>query len=115
MRTSRIVVVTYLVFPLLYGCAGQQAVEEVTAEVEPAPAPTFTREEVDAMSTEEKLTVYNEQVDEEKHKLICSKRMVTGSHRRVTECRTIGERKKEKEAADDFLYDVGKHSSSVPR
>lgn len=112
MNTANTLVGLGLALALLSACAAQQADELQAAAAE---APVFTPEEIDAMSTDEKLAIYNENVHKEKDLLICSKRMVTGSHRRVTECRTIGEREQEKEAADDLLYDVMKHSSGVTR
>lgn len=60
MKSPRILAVTCVAFSLLYGCASQQAAKEIAAEVEPVQAPTFTQEETDAMSTEEKLAIYKE-------------------------------------------------------
>ncbi|MCH9026437.1 MAG: hypothetical protein IIA05_04880 [Proteobacteria bacterium] len=50
-------------------------------------APTFTQDEIDQMSAEEKVAIYNSQ-QEEKNQIICRKTQVTGSHRKRTVCRT---------------------------
>lgn len=51
-------------------------------------APTFTQDEIDQMSAEEKVAIYNSQ-QEEKNQIICRKTQVTGSHRKRTVCRTV--------------------------
>ena len=50
--------------------------------------PTFTQEEKDQMTDEEKMAIYNTQ-EEEKNQIICRRTQITGSHRKRTVCRTI--------------------------
>ena len=51
-------------------------------------SPTFTQEEKDQMTDEEKVAIYNSQ-EEEKNQIICRRVQITGSHRKRTVCRTI--------------------------
>lgn len=105
--TLTIAVVTSL---MISACAVEQTTEEAVV----ASAPTFTPEEIEAMSTEEKLEIYNRHA-EEKQQLVCKQRKKTGSHFRVTECRTLVELQEEKDAADRFLYEANKRSTGVQR
>lgn len=82
---------------LLGACSTYQATEEVNA------GPEFTEEEKAAMSTEEKVEVYNAQVTDEKDEIVCRRRATTGSHMRRTTCKTRWEMKREREAAQETL------------
>lgn len=87
-----------MILALLTGCATQEVEEEIP------PPPTFTQEEIDAMTTEEKLAIYNKHVPA-KEKLVCRKQKPTGSHRFETVCRTVSEAHDDRDAAETFLRD----------
>jgi len=78
---------------------------------EPAPmktaraAPTFTQEEKDRMTDEEKVAIYNTQ-EEEKSQLICRRTQITGSHRKRTVCRTIEQIREGQEDARRTMHDI---------
>ena len=68
-------------------------------------APTFTAEEKDQMSQEEKVAIYNSQ-EKERNQVICRRVQITGSHRKRTVCRTIEQIQLDQEAARRNLKDV---------
>ncbi|MGH8494879.1 MAG: hypothetical protein ACREVN_01965 [Gammaproteobacteria bacterium] len=79
----------------LSGCASQ-------AESSLASGPKFTEEEKAAMSEEEKLALYNAQVEEEE-RLRCTQIKRTGSHRMTRVCTSADERRADQEAAQEAL------------
>ncbi len=89
---------------LIMGCASG-------AGNEPAPvkaaqtAPTFTQEEKDQMTAEEKVAIYNTQ-EEEKNQIICRRTQITGSHRKRTVCRTIVQIEEDQANARRSLQDI---------
>ena len=85
---------------LLAGCASQPAdptsVEAAMAEEERAAA-------LEQMTTEEKVAIYNEAVEEEKDQLVCRKERKVGSHFPKTVCYTRQEIEQMRRAAQDEL------------
>ncbi|CAN5137030.1 hypothetical protein BH24PSE2_BH24PSE2_04470 [soil metagenome] len=86
----------------LSGCASQS---------EPAPpaGPVFTEQEKAAMSEDEKLAIYNSQV-EDADRVSCIRERKTGSHMQRRKCRTDEQRRLEQKAAEESL----RRSRSVP-
>ena len=97
---------------LIMGCAsgaGNEPVPVKTAQT----APTFTQEEKDQMTTEEKVAIYNTQ-EEEKDQIICRRTLITGSHRKRTVCRTIAQIEEEQENARRTLQDIQICGAAAP-
>ncbi len=67
--------------------------------------PTFTQEEKDQMTDEEKMAIYNTQ-EEEKNQIICRRTQITGSHRKRTVCRTIEQMREEQAEARRTMQDI---------
>ncbi len=67
-------------------------------------APRFTEEEKDAMTTEEKVAVYNESMSEEKDKLVCRREKRVGSHFPRTVCFTREEIEADRQSAQDAVW-----------
>ena len=91
----RILIVPMVV--LLGACSTYTATEQVKE------GPEFTGAGKAAMSTDEKVDVYNAQVEDKKDELVCRRRATTGSHMRRTECRTRWEIERDRQAAQDAL------------
>lgn len=68
-------------------------------------APTLTKGEIDQLSTEEKVAIYNTE-QEEKNQVVCRKINVTGTHRKRTVCRSLEQMRLEKEEARRELQDI---------
>lgn len=81
------------------GCAAPAS--QSTKDLEQAP--TFTEEEKAAMSTEEKVAVYNESMSEEKDELVCRREKRVGSHFPRTVCFTRAEIELQRKSAQDVL------------
>lgn len=64
--------------------------------------PKFTDEEKAAMSNEQKLAVYNLNVEKNK-KLVCRTESPTGTRFKVTRCFTREEQREIRRAAEDFM------------
>ena len=79
------------------GCASGGSPEPSPARTAQA-TPAFTQGEIDQMSDEEKVAIYNSQ-QEEKNRLICRKTHVTGSHKKRTVCRSVEQIRLEQEDA----------------
>ncbi len=86
---------------LCAGCGAMTPTTEYKAE-----APVFTQEEKAEMGAEEIVAVHNDSVEEHDDIIICSKEVITGSHKKRRVCRTIGERRSDRESAQDALHDV---------
>ena len=86
----------------LGGCAtsGTQ-----TAELDPSDGPILT--------TVDKVEAYNEgKADDDK--LVCTKRPITGSHKKTVICRTVAQAREERQAAQETLQrGVGGFQKSV--
>lgn len=98
MRTSLFVGFTMMSLGLLMGGCASSAV----SEAKPAVSERFTEIEKSNMSEAEKLAAYNKYRDED-NKLVCTREVVTGSHFRRNRCRTVAERRAEREAAQEAL------------
>lgn len=96
-RFILLVVLTMMSGAFAAGCASSST-QSPKAEV----SERFTEVEKSKMSEEEKLAVYNEYRDED-DKLVCTRDIVTGSHFRRTNCRTVAERRAERESAQEAL------------
>ncbi len=94
------------------GCASGGSPEPSPARTAQA-APAFTEGEMDQLSTEEKVAIYNTQ-EKEKNQIVCRKINVTGSHRKRTVCRSLEQVRLEQEEARRAMQDiqVGNASSS---
>ncbi|GBF30365.1 hypothetical protein MnTg04_00306 [bacterium MnTg04] len=86
------------------GCASGASPDPAPVKTAQA-APTFTQDEIDQMSTEEKVAIYNRQ-EEEKNQIVCRKIQVTGSHRKRTVCRTVELIRLEQEEARRMFENV---------
>ncbi len=76
-------------------------------------APTFTQEEKDQMTDEEKVAIFNSQ-EEEKNQIICRRTQITGSHRKRTVCRTIEQIRLDQEEARRSMQDIQVGGASAP-
>ena len=86
------------------GCASGAA--NVPGAVKTAQvAPTFTQQEKDQMTDEEKVAIYNTQ-EEEKDQIICRRTQITGSHRKRTVCRSLAQIRLEQEEARRTMQDI---------
>jgi len=85
---------------LITGCASMPT-SLTTKDLENAP--TFTQEEKDAMTEEQKVAVYNESMTEDSNKLICRREHVVGSHFKKTVCKTQAEIELERQSAQDAM------------
>jgi hypothetical protein len=77
------------------GCAS-------SASKDAASGPKYTAEEKAAMTEEEKLAIYNENV-RDKDQVTCSAQRSTGSHMTRRVCKSAAQRAAEQEAAEDSL------------
>ena len=102
MQTKYILVA--LAAGLIMGCASGAGNEPVPVETAQT-APTFTQEEKDQMTTEEKVAIYNTQ-EEEKDQIICRRTQITGSHRKRTVCRSLAQIRLEQEEARRTMQDI---------
>ena len=84
---------------LLAGCA---SVEPSSATRNAEAGPEFTAEEKAAMTTEEKVAVYNEQQDEA-DQLVCRRERPVGSRMLTTVCYTRAEIEQQQRDAQDQL------------
>jgi hypothetical protein len=82
------------------GCSSMPT-SQTTQDLESAPQ--FTEEEKAAMTTEEKVAVYNESMSQERDEIVCRRQQVTGSHFRKTVCRTRAEIEAERRSAQDAM------------
>ncbi len=97
---------------LIMGCASGAGNEPAPVKVAQA-APTFTQEEKDQMTQEEKVAIYNSQ-EEEKDQIICRRTQITGSHRKRTVCRTIAQIEEEQENARRPWQDIQLGGAAAP-
>lgn len=86
------------------GCASGGSPEPSTARTAQA-TPAFTEGEIDQLSTEEKVAIYNTQ-EKEKNQIVCRKITVTGTHRKRTVCRSIEQVQLEQEEARRVMQDI---------
>lgn len=86
------------------GCASGGSPEPSPARTAQA-APAFTQGEIDQLSTEEKVAIYNTQ-EKEKNQIVCRKITVTGTHRKRTVCRSVEQMRLEREEARRVMQDV---------
>ena len=84
---------------LLAGCS---SMPESTATKNSQLGPAYTEEEKAAMSTEEKVAIYNEQ-QEERDKLVCRRERPVGSRMVTTVCRSRAEIEEERKSAQEAL------------
>ncbi|HUO83411.1 MAG TPA: hypothetical protein VM616_11210 [Gammaproteobacteria bacterium] len=77
------------------GCAS-------SASKDTASGPKYTAEEKAAMTEEEKLAIYNENV-RDKDRVTCTAQRSTGSHMTRRVCKSAEQRRVEREAAEDSL------------
>jgi hypothetical protein len=87
-----------LIFSALAAVAGCAS----SASKDAASGPRYTAEEKAAMTEEEKLAIYNENV-RDKDQVTCSAQRSTGSHMTRRVCKSYEEREAEREAAEDAL------------
>ncbi len=80
------------------GCAS--TVTEKSAGT--APQKMYTQDEKDAMTKDDKVSVYNEGKSDDQQ-MICRKVAVTGSHRKKRVCRTVAQRRLDSENAREAL------------
>ncbi len=84
---------------LAAGCASNAAKPAASkAEI----SQRFTEVEKSKMTEEEKLAIYNQYRDED-DRLICTRDVVTGSHFRRNNCRTVAQRRAERQEAQEAL------------
>lgn len=88
-----------LLTALLPGCS---SMPESTAAKNSQLGPAYTEEEKAAMSTEEKVEIYNEQ-QEDRDKLVCRRERPVGSRMITTVCRTQAEIDEERQTAQEAL------------
>jgi hypothetical protein len=62
----------------------------------------YTQDEKDAMSQEDKVSVFNESKSDDQQ-MICRKEVVTGTHRKRRVCRTVEQRRADSESAHEAL------------
>ncbi len=85
------------------GCASGGSPEASPARTAQA-TPDLTQGEIDRLSTEEKVAIYNTQ-EKEKNQIVCRKITVTGTHRKRTVCRSVEQMRLEQEEARRSLQD----------
>ena len=99
---QRFVILTIFVLTagvLAAGCASSTAKPaKAKAEI----SQRFTEVEKSQMSEAEKLAIYNQYRDED-DRMICTRDVITGSHFKRNHCRTVAERRAEREAAQEAL------------
>ena len=98
------------ILALMAGCSSMPT-SQTTKDLESAPQ--FTEEEKAAMTTEEKVAVYNESMNEDGDELVCRREHVVGSHFKKTVCKTRAEMEAERRSAQDALGQA-KGSTSKP-
>ncbi len=98
MKNAVLTALAGLVLVAIVGCTSTtyQGTRDVQA------GPTFTEEEKEALTQEDRVAVYNEQV-REKDRLICRREKRTGSHRSTMVCRTVEEKEADADSARDAL------------
>ena len=62
----------------------------------------YTEAEKDAMTREEKVSVYNAGNSDDQQ-MVCRKEVVTGTHRKRRVCRTVAQRRADSESAHEAL------------
>lgn len=82
----------------LAACANPDALPRGSVAV-----PDYTPEEVEAMSTEEKIAVYNANAEGQDDELVCRRERAVGTHFRRTRCYTRAELREMEEAAQQSL------------
>ena len=115
MKTQYFLVV--LATAAIMGCASGPSTTPAPVKTAQAAAPTeaatFTAEEKDQMSQEEKMAIYNSQ-EKEKDQVYCRRVGITGSHRKRTVCRTIEQMQLEQEEARRNIKDMQIGNASDP-
>lgn len=86
------------------GCASAGSPEPSPVTTAQA-TPVLTRDEIDRLSTEEKVAIYNTQ-EKEKNQIVCRKISVTGTHRKRTVCRSLEQIRLEQEEARRVMQDI---------
>jgi hypothetical protein len=66
-------------------------------------APTYSEEQKDAMTEEEKVAAYNDSMSKERDEIVCRRVQVTGSHFKQTVCRTRAEMEQESRDAQEAI------------
>ena len=102
MKTRYLLVAVAAV--VITGCASGGSPEPAPVKTAQA-KPAFTQGEIDQLSTEEKVAIYNTQ-EKEKNQIVCRKITVTGSHRKRTVCRSIEQMRLEQEEARRAMLDI---------
>lgn len=100
MKQIAVALMSACILTLAAGCTSMPT-SQATQDLEVAPQ--FTEEEKAAMSTEEKVAVYNESMSQDRDQIVCRREEVTGSHFKKTVCRSRAEIEAERRAAQDAL------------
>lgn len=115
MKTQYLLVV--LASAAIMGCASGASTTPALVKTAQSAAPTatatFTAEEKEQMSKEEKVAIYNSQ-EEERNQIICRRVQITGSHRKRTVCRTIEQIQREQDDARRSMQDIQIGGASDP-
>ena len=88
------------VVALTAGCSSMPA-SQTTKDLQDAP--TYTQEEKDAMTEEEKVALYNESMSDDQNEIVCRRQHVVGSHFKKNVCKTRAEMALEQESAQEAL------------
>lgn len=97
MQATLRAALVFSVLAIVAGCASP-------ATRDAASGPKFTEEEKAAMTEEEKLAIYNEQVREQ-DRVTCRPQRTTGSHMTRRVCRSAEDVRAEREAAEQAIRD----------
>ena len=101
-----------LVISVALVLAGCSTTNEPTDDVRGGPE--FTEAEKASMTAEEKAEIYNASVATDDDRLVCRRRMTTGSHMRRTTCRSRAEMREDREAAQEALGRIRTNTTAPP-
>ena len=100
MNKIAVMPISACILALTTGCSSMPT-SQTTQDLQDAPQ--FSEEEKAAMTTDEKVAVYNESMSEESNEIVCRRQHVVGSHFKKTVCRTRAEIEAERKAAQMAL------------
>lgn len=100
MNKIAVTLMSAFILSVTAGCSSMPT-SQTTQDLQTAPQ--FTEEEKEAMSTDEKVAVYNESMSQERDELVCRREHVVGSHFKKTVCKTRAEMEAERRSAQDAL------------
>jgi hypothetical protein len=100
MNKIAVTLMSACILAVTAGCSSMPA-SQTTRDLQSAPQ--FSEEEKAAMTTEEKVAVYNESMSQERDELVCRREHVVGSHFKKTVCRTRAEIEAERRSAQDAM------------